>query len=113
MDQINSLLEKYNYFRDAQIRSIKSLSDSSKIVTLVIQDDDGEDLNTVNIEFHDVKESKILINSVLPMLDMMSGISIVKEHGLYGFAPGSGTAMFHVHSAPMYIVASEVTIKEK
>lgn len=113
MEKINTILEKYNNFKDAQIRSIQPLSDTSKMVTLVIQDDEGEDLNTVNIEFHDIKESKILINSVLPMLDMMSGISLVKEHGLYGFAPGSGTAMFHVHSAPMYIVASEVTIKEK
>ncbi len=113
MEQINKLLEKYNHFKDAQIRSIQASSDSSKIVTLAVQDDDGVDLNIINIEFKDIRESQILQNSVLSFMDMGSGISIVKEHGLYGFALGSGTAMLHVHSAPLFIVASDFTIEEK
>jgi hypothetical protein len=113
MEQINSILEKYNHFKDAQIRSVQSLSDTSKVVTLVVQDEDGEDLHTISIEFKDIKESRILQNSVLAFLDMMSGISIIKEHGLYGFAVGSGSAMLHVHNAPMYIIASDITIEEK
>ena len=113
MEQINDLLEKYDHFKDAQIRSIQTTSDDSKTVTLVVQDDDGEDINTVNIEFKDIKESRILQNSVLPFLDMVSGISIVKDHDLYGFAIGSDTAMLHVHNAPLYIVASEIKIEEK
>ena len=113
MEQINSLLEKYNHFKDAQIRSIQPLSDSSKVVTLVVQDDDGEDINSISIEFKDIKESKILKNSILSFMDMGSGISILKENGLYGFAIGSGSAMLHVHSAPLYIVASDISIEEK
>jgi hypothetical protein len=113
MEQINSILEKYNHFKDAQIRSVQSLSDTSKVVTLVVQDEDGEDLHTISIEFKDIKESRILQNSVLAFLDMMSGISIIKEHGLYGFAVGSGSAMLHVHNAPLYIIASDITIEEK
>ena len=112
MENINILLEKYNYFKDAQIRSIRQLSDSSKVVTLVLQDDDGEDLNSVNIEFDDIKQSRILDGNVLSFLDMMSGISIIKEHDLYGFAIGSGTAMLHVHNAPLFIVASEIKVEE-
>ncbi len=113
MEQINSLLEKYNHFKDAQIRSIQPLSDSSKVVTIVVQDDDGEDLNTISIEFKDIKESRILQNSVLPFMDMGSGISLIKEHDLYGFAVGSGSAMLHVHNAPLYIIASDIKIEEK
>ena len=113
MEQINSLLEKYNHFKDAQIRSVQSLSDDSKVVTLVVQDDEGEDLHTISIEFKNIKESRILQNSVLSFLDMMSGISIIKEHDLYGFAVGRGTAMLHVHNAPLYIVASDIKIEEK
>lgn len=113
MDKINTLLEKYDHFRDAQIRSIETPSDTSKIVNIVVQDEDGEDINSIRIEFQNIKESKILINSVLPFLDMMSGISIIKENDLYGFAVGSGTAMLHVNSAPMYIVASDISIEEK
>jgi len=113
MEQINTLLEKYNNFKDAQIRSIQTLSDSSKVVTIVIQDDDGEDINTVKIEFNNVTNSKILDNSVLSYMDMGFGISIIQEHDLYGFALGKGTAMLHVLNAPLYIVASDINIEEK
>lgn len=113
MKNINALLEKYDHFRDAQIRSIESSTDGSKTLTIVVQDDDGEDLNTIRIVFKDIKESRILQQSVLSFLDMMNGISIIKEHDLYGFAVGSGSAMLHVYSAPMYIIASEIDIDEK
>lgn len=113
MEQINIILEKYNNFKAAQIRSVQPLTETSKLVTLVIQDDDGEDINTVLLEFDDIKQSRILENSVLPFLDMMSGITLIKEHNLYGFGLGSGTAMLHVHNAPLYIVASDVKIEEK
>lgn len=112
MKDVNIILEKYNNFKAAQLRTIKQLPDSSKILSIVIQDDDGEDINTVNIEFTDIKSSKILVDSVLPMLDMMDGITIIKENNLYGFALGRGTAMLHVHNAPLYIVASNISIQE-
>lgn len=112
MDKINALLEKYDSFKWAQIRTIEQLPDSSKTVSIVVQDDDGEDLNTVKLKFTNISTSKILIDSVLPMMDMMDGISIIKENNLYGFALGKGTAMLHVHNAPLYIVASDISIEE-
>jgi hypothetical protein len=45
-------------------------------------------------------------------MDMTSGISIIKENDLYGFAIGSGTAMLHVHNAPLFIIASDIKILE-
>jgi len=113
MDKINTLLEKYNHFKDAQLRSIQQLPDSSKILTIVIQDDDGEDLNSVKIEFNNITDSKILDNSVLSYMDMGFGISLIKEHDLYGFALGQGTAMLHVRNAPLYIIASDIKIEDK
>lgn len=114
MEAINALLTKHNKFRYAQIRSIEQLSDDTRTVTIVVQDDDGEeDLHTVKIEFKDIKNSRILLNEVLGYLDMSSGISIIKENDLYGFALGSGTAMLHVHNAPLYIIASDIKIEEK
>ena len=112
MKKINTLLEKYDYFKGAQLRHIEQLSDSSKIVTLVTQDDDGEDISTIKLTFSNINDSKILVNSVLSFLDMMSGITLIKENSLYGFALGKGTAMLHVHASPLYIVASDITIEE-
>ncbi|MEA3370499.1 MAG: hypothetical protein U9Q40_04100 [Campylobacterota bacterium] len=113
MEKINTLLEKYDNFRYAQMRSVKQLPDSTKIVTIVVQDDDGEDLNSVEIEFKNINDYHILQDSVLGFLDMSSGISIIKEKNLYGFAIGSADAMLYIHSAPMYIIASDIKIEEK
>lgn len=112
MKEINTLLEKHNNFKYAQIRSIQQLPDSSKIVTLVEQDDDGEDTHTVKIEFKNINDSKILVNDVLSFLDMTSGISILKENDLYGFAIGNASAMLYIHNAPLYIIASDIKIIE-
>ncbi|MDA7818515.1 hypothetical protein N9A28_10025 [Sulfurimonas sp.] len=112
MEQVNKLLEKYNNFKYEQIRSIQQLSDSSKIITLVILDDEGEDVSKVEIEFKDINASKLLIDDALPYLDMTSGITFIKENGLYGFGIGKGNAMLNIRNSPLYIVASEVNIKE-
>jgi hypothetical protein len=112
MEEINALLEKYDNFKYEQIRSVQHLADGSKVVTLVVLDDEGEDLHTIKIEFSNVKDSKILVDSVLSYMDMTSGITIIKENDLYGFAIGSGTAMLHVHNAPLFIIASDIKILE-
>jgi len=111
MEEITTLLQKYNNFKYEQLRFIEQLSDS-KTVTLVIQDDEGEDVDTVKLEFKNITASKILVNDVLSFLDMSSGITLIKENSLYGFAIGSGTSMLHVHSAPLFIVASDIKILE-
>jgi len=114
MEQINKLLEKYDHFKHARIDSVESPADRSKVtINIVIEDDEGEITNTVSIEFKDIKQSRLLQNSVLAFLDMMSGVSIVKEHDLYGFALGSDTAMLHVHTAPMFVIASQISVEEK
>ena len=111
MEEINALLAKHNKFQYAQIRSIEQLSDNSKTLTIVVQDDDGEeDLHTIKIEFIGIKNSRILQNNVLGYLDMSFGISIIKENDLYGFALGNGSAMLHVHNAPLFLISSDIKI---
>jgi len=110
MQEINTLLEKYNNFRGAQIRSVEYISLTERIVTLGDEDEDGEDMYSVKLTFSDIQSSKILEQSVLSYLDMSSGITLIKENGLYGFAIGKGSAMLHVHNAPIYIVAAKIKI---
>jgi len=112
MENITPILEKYNNFKDARIRSVRNVAEDEKVITIVLQDDDGEDLNSVEVTCKGITRSRILENSVLSLIDMMSGLTIIKEHDLYGFALGNGTAMLHVHNAPFFIVAKELSIKE-
>ena len=113
MKQVNALLERYDNFKSAQLRSIYKETESSIMVKIVVQDDDGEDTNEVKIEFLDVSSSRILDNSVLSFMDMMSGISIIKEHDLYAFSIGTCNAIVHAQSAPLYIISTGVKIEDK
>ncbi|QOP44543.1 hypothetical protein FJR45_11565 [Sulfurimonas sediminis] len=112
MKEIEELLQKYNHFKHEQLRSIQQLPDAT-VVTLGVLDDEGEDVNSVDITFKGVSASRILDNSVLSFMDMGFGITLIKEKDLYGFALGSGSTMLHVHNAPLYIVASQISIEEK
>jgi len=110
MQEINTLLKKYDNFRGAQLRSVEYISKTERIVTIGDEDEDGEDMYSVKLRFSDIQSSKILEQSVLAYLDMSSGITLIKENGLYGFGLGKGTAMLHVHNAPLYIVAENIKI---
>jgi hypothetical protein len=113
MESINTLLTKFNNFKDDQLHSIQKPSDSSLLITLAVQDDYGDDTHHIEIEFIDVKDAKLLEHAFLPYLDMMSGVSIIKEHDLYGFAVGNSDAMLHVKNSPFFIISSEIKIEEK
>lgn len=113
MEKINTILGKYNKFKGDMLRTIDYPTKSSAIVTIVVQDDDGEDLNSIVITFNGITNSRILVDSVLSYLDMMSGITLLKENDLYGFAVGSCTAMTNINNSPLFIIASDVTIQEK
>jgi len=110
MEPIDTLLEKYNNFKGEMLRHIEKTSETSYIVTLVTQDDDGEDVDTVKLEFTGVTSFKILVNSVLSYMDMTRGITLIKENDLYGFAVGEGSAMLHVHSSPLFLVSTDLKI---
>ena len=112
MEKINAVLEKYNHFKLDQFHSIEKPSEDTIVVTLVVQNDDGEDTHHVKVTFNKIKESRLLVNHALAFLDMMSGISILKERDLYGFAIGKCQAMLNIISAPLYIVSSEINIEE-
>ena len=113
MEEINALLEKYDHFRDAQIHSLQAPSNNSYIVALTVLDEYGiKELYRVKLTFTDFTDVRLLDNYVLSFLDMMQGISIIKERGLYGFAIGSCSAMLNIQNAPLYIVAKELEIEE-
>jgi hypothetical protein len=110
MQEINTLLEKYNNFKGTQIRSVINITEDSKVITLSEQDEDEQDIYVVKLTFTGIESSKILNRDTLGYLDTFSGITLIQENGLYGFAVGSCTSMSNIRNSPMYMVASGVKI---
>ena len=110
MQEIDTLLEKYNNFRGTQIRSVINITEDSKVITFTEQDEDEQDIYVVKITFTGIESSKILNRDTLAYLDTFSGITLIEENGLYGFAVGSCNAMSNIRNSPMYMVASGIKI---
>jgi len=112
MENIQPLLAKFNHFKDAEIRSIHTPAEDSAVITIAVQDDDGDDTDTIKIECTGIKEKRLLVNSVLPFLDMMSGISIIEERNQFAFAIGRCDTMLSVLNAPLYVVSEAIGLEE-
>lgn len=113
MEKINALLEKYDRFRYARIRAIYTPSDTSAVITLAVEDDDGEPVAKVAVECTDITQKRLLVGEVLPFLDMMSGVSILEERNLYAFAIGHCDTMLPVLNAPLFVVCRGIGISEE
>lgn len=113
METITALLEKYDHFKHAIIRSILSPSDNAVTFVIAVQDDDGEDTALVRIICTGLKEKRLLLNSVLPFLDMMNGISIFFERDLYAFSIGRCDTMLHALNAPLYVTCADISVEEQ
>lgn len=112
MENLNALLEKYDHFRLEQFHSIEKPAEDTIRITLAVQDDYGEETHHVKFTFRKIKNAKLLVNDALAFLDMMSGVTLIKERELYGFAIGDCPAMLNVIHAPFFIVAEEVEAEE-
>jgi len=112
MENTDALLAKFNHFRNAEIRNIRTPDDGSIVITLAVTDDDGEDTDKVRVQCSGIKEKRLLVNSVLPFLDMMSGISVIEERNQYAFAIGHCDTMLSVLNAPLYVVAADIKMEE-
>jgi hypothetical protein len=112
MQNTQALLTKFNRFKDAEIRAIYTPDEETVVLTLVVTDDDGEETDRVEVKCSGTKQKRLLVNAVLPMLDMMSGISIVEERNQFAFAIGNCDAMLSVLNAPLYVVCEALTMEE-
>lgn len=114
MDQITSVLKKYNHFHFATFKTIDSISQTEIHATFTIQNDDEIDTHAIKFEFRGVNDFRIVQNMVLSLLDMSGGISIIKYDHIYGFTLGrSNDDLLAIKNAPLYIVASNITITEE
>jgi hypothetical protein len=110
---IDSFLQRFNHFKNAQFRSIEVLSPSSILVTLAGQDKArAYDWRSVCLEFRQVVDAKLLENSKCSLLDMQDGISIIKTENTFAFSIGSCTKLASIKTASCYIEAPFLKYKE-
>jgi len=111
--ELSSFLERFDTFKDSEIRSLELLSASQMQITLTAQDSArAHDWITITFEFSGIEDAKLLPDNQLNYVDMNDGISLLYEENKFAFAIGECYNISNVKNAPLYIVASDLKYQE-
>lgn len=90
LTNIESFLQRFDNFKDGEIRSIEIVTPINIIITLVGQDKSRDfDWISMKLEFNGTDDARLLDKSKLSLIDMSDGINITSTNNNYVFGLGS------------------------
>ncbi|MEA3331528.1 MAG: hypothetical protein U9Q29_07545 [Campylobacterota bacterium] len=110
---LKSFLERFDNFRDGELRHIEIISPSVITITLAGQDSARAfDWVSVMVEFSDVSDATLLDNTKLKLVDMSDGISLLHKENLFAFGVGVCESLSTLKSSTCQVVASSLKYQE-
>ncbi|MBU1659785.1 hypothetical protein KKG72_12165 [bacterium] len=110
---LKAFLQRFDNFRDCELRSINVVSPTNITITLAAQDvARGFDWISIEIEYNGVIDSQLLDNSKLSLVDMSDGISIINEDNKFAFGIGERTTLSSIKNSTCQVICSNVKYKE-
>ena len=111
--ELPSFIKRFGNFIDAEIRTIEVISPTTMKVVIACQDSArGFDWLTINLEFTDISDARLLDNSKLPLIDMSDGISLIYEDNSFAFGIGDYYNLSGIKNATSYIISSSIKYEE-
>ena len=109
---IKTFLKRFNNFVNAEFRSIEIISATSMKIIFATQDEARAfDWLTIELEFTEIFDAKLLDDSKLSFIDMDSGITLLQEDNKVGFCIGKYN-MNTLKDSICYILSSNVKYTE-
>lgn len=110
---VEKFLKRFNNFKDGELRSIEIISPTQMKVTLAGQDEArAYDWISVVLEFSGITDAKLLKDSVMSLIDMSEGISIINNNNSLAFALGECYNISSIKSAISFIEFSDLKYQE-
>lgn len=110
---LEQFLERFDNFKDGEIRSIKIISPTTMLVTLAGQDSARAfDWITVDLELSSVSDARLLDDTKLSLIDMSDGVSIIYENDKFAFGTGECYNTSTVKSSTCYIECDTIKYEE-
>ncbi|MBU0720046.1 hypothetical protein KJ877_01750 [bacterium] len=111
--ELDNFLERFDYFKDGEFRSIDINSATSILITLSAQDKARAfDWVSIDLEFSGVSDARLLDNSKLSHVDMNEGISILFQDKNFYFGIGECSSLNSIKSSTCQITSSSLKYKE-
>jgi hypothetical protein len=111
--ELTNFLDRFDDFKESEIRSLNIISPTNIVLSLVAQDKARDnDWITVELEFSDVSDAKLLDKNKFTYADMSDGITILHEVGLMAFGISKYKDISSVKESLLYIIAKSIKYNE-
>ncbi len=111
--QITKFLERFDDFKESEIRSLEIISPTEIEITLTAQDKARAfDWITVTMLLSGVSDAKLIDTSKVGFVDMDNGITILKEGSNFAFGVGQYNNISALKDAQLYIISQTIKHKE-
>jgi len=110
---IESFLQRFDNFKNGELRSIEVINPTTMLVILAGQDEARAfDWISMKLEFNGVNDARLLDSSKLSLIDMNDGISIVKEDNSLAFGIGECYNIPSIKNSTCFISCSSIKYEE-
>lgn len=108
-----TFLQRFDNFKDAQIRSLEVISASNITLTLETQDSArAYDWITLTLVFEGVSDAKLLEESKFSFIDTCEGISLFHEESNIVFCIGSYHDIHVAKNAILFVITKSLKYQE-
>jgi hypothetical protein len=111
--QLKKFLERFDNFKDAQLRLLEIVSATELKLTLATQDSARAfDWITLTLLFTGVKDAQLVSDDKLHLIDMSEGISLFHDKAAFAFAIGACYNITTVKNSIFYILSENLKYEE-
>ncbi|DAB29992.1 MAG TPA: hypothetical protein CFH84_06445 [Sulfurimonas sp. UBA12504] len=112
-NNLKIFLQRFNNFKNAELRSVEVSSPTTISVTFAAQDS-ARAFNwiTITLTFEGVSDAKLIEINKLSFIDMSDGISLVCETNLIAFSIGSYNSIDAIKNANLFVISNSLKYQE-
>ena len=108
-----TFLNRFNYFKNGEFRSIEIINPTTITVSFAGQDEALEyDWKTIHFEFSGVQDAKLLDDSKCLFVNMEDGVSIIKSNNSISFGIGKCSEISAIKTSSFFIEAKSIKYTE-
>lgn len=111
--QLPAFLQRFENFKDAELRSLEIILPTLIRLTLAVQDSARAfDWITITLEFNGVSDARLLEENQLSYIDMSDGISLLYEENKFAFGLAECYNISSIKNSTLYLVAESLKYEE-